>query len=470
MPNSTSPKSVAVHTLGCKLNYAETSTLANEFAQRGFSVVPFGSNADVLLLNTCSVTLNAEKECRQIIRRVLRGAPNTFVIVTGCYAQLRPDEIAAIEGVDLVLGDSEKSRLFDHLGESTKDHLGEITKQSPAVVSVNQIEDSAEFHTAATSEADSRSRAFLKVQDGCDYSCSYCTIPMARGGSRSGSVQSVVSEAIRLSEDGFHEIVLSGVNIGDFGAHDGSSFLELARALTNEVRATARLRISSIEPNLLSDEVIELVAGSEKWCPHFHIPLQSGSPKVLRAMQRRYNRDLYSQRVENIRSVIPDACIGADVIVGFPGETSEDFIETVSYLDTLGINYLHVFTYSERPNTRAVTLPGAVPMAVRRERNEVLRRLSERLLRSYHSSQIGRNAIAVIERARPESERVLGYTANYVRVSVPAEDVRGAALVRVHLDREEHGAVFASVEEVLSYRSQEVLSYPSQSELLPILC
>jgi threonylcarbamoyladenosine tRNA methylthiotransferase MtaB len=318
-----------------------------------------------------------------------------------------------------------------------------------------------DFHSAATSEKDSRTRAFLKVQDGCDYSCSYCTIPHARGASRSGSIQTVLREARELSAEGFREIVLSGVNVGDFGSGTSESFLDLARALDRDPEVTARLRISSIEPNLLKDEVIELVAGSSKWCPHFHVPLQSGSPKILKLMQRRYNRDLYTTRIEKIRMLLPDACIGADVIVGFPGESNREFEETVSYLTDLPISYLHVFTYSERPDTKAASMTDVVPMHVRRERNARLRELSERKSRVYYESQIGREAFAIFERGDGESETVLGYTENYIRVTMPRNMAGCAEVMRVRLSSLSDGAMVAE--------PLEVVSMSSRSELLPIL-
>lgn len=453
MSGSPNNPRVALHTLGCKLNYAETSTLAKQFADRGFTQVPLDAEMDVLVLNTCSVTENAEKECRQLIRRALRKSPNAFVAVTGCYAQLRPQEIAAIEGVDLVLGSGDKFGLF------TAEQ--DFRKLSQPRVVVRERAELVEFHSAATSESDSRTRAFLKVQDGCDYSCSYCTIPEARGKSRSDTVDSVVAEARGLSEEGFREIVLSGVNVGDFGAGTPETFMDLARTLNADPDVTARLRISSIEPNLLTSEIIELVAASDKWCPHFHIPLQSGSPKMLRLMQRRYNRDDYASKVEAIRLAMPYACIGADVIVGFPGETDDNFAETLLYLTDLEINYMHVFTYSERPGTKAAGMTGVVPMDERRDRNRLLRNLSDRKLAEFYRSQLGSERTAIIEHTVRDGF-AFGYTENYVRVSVPIAETIDAQLVRVSLDEMRSGAVNCSVLEVLSRRED--------CALVPILC
>jgi threonylcarbamoyladenosine tRNA methylthiotransferase MtaB len=444
---------VAVHTLGCKLNYAESSTIAKQFSDRGYDVVPFGGPAEIVVLNTCSVTENAERECRQIVRRVLRKSPEAFVAVTGCYAQLRPAEIARIDGVDAVLGSTEKFELFDQLSTFQK-------RERPLVLATD-VAQAVSFHTAATSEVDARTRAFLKVQDGCDYTCSYCTIPEARGASRSGSIESVVEEARRLSAEGFREIVLSGVNVGDFGSQNGETFLQLARALDSDSEVTARLRVSSIEPNLLSPEIIELMAGSGKWCPHFHLPLQSGSPNVLRLMQRRYKRDLYTARVELIRQALPQAAIGADVIVGFPGETDTEFLETVAYLTELPVSYLHVFTFSERPGTRAARMSGTVPHQVRRERNHILRELSQTKTDGFYDAQLGSECIALLENRR-EAGRVFGYTENYVRVSIDEAEAGDGELLRVRLDKRAEGVVLASALEVVSRRPH--------SELLPILC
>ncbi|MDP4200320.1 MAG: tRNA (N(6)-L-threonylcarbamoyladenosine(37)-C(2))-methylthiotransferase MtaB [Bacteroidota bacterium] len=431
----------SLHTLGCKLNYAETSALARGLAEQGFSIVPFGEQSDVVVLNTCSVTENAEKECRQLIRRIRRQSPKSKIVVTGCYAQLRPEEIASIDGVSLVLGASEKFNIFQHLPS--------LTYSAPPRIAVSEIEDAHEFHAA--SSLDDRTRAFLKIQDGCDYSCSFCTIPKARGASRSAEVEDILARAIELCHDGFHEIILSGVNVGDFGRKTGSSFLQLIRAMDAESEITARIRISSIEPNLLSDEIIGFVAGSEKFCPHFHIPLQSGSSRILRLMQRRYQPDLYRSRVEVIKRLMPHAAVGADVIVGFPGETDRDFIDTIHFIESLELSYLHVFTYSERPGTNAATMSGTVPMQIRRDRNRTLRLLGEKMKRSFHESQCGRDVTVVLE---PCGE---GYSENYVRVRLNDRVAHGAELVRVSLDECRGDLVLAEPLEVLAHRREPLL-------------
>ncbi len=439
---STAPR-VSVHTLGCKLNYAETSSIASALAGRGFQSVPFGEATDVFVLNTCSVTANAEKECRQIIRRTVRQTPNAYIIVTGCYAQLRPEEIASIDGVDLVLGASEK---FDILK-----HAGNFDKSRGPQIFASEIEDATEFHFGTSQEEDSRTRAFLKIQDGCDYNCSFCTIPDARGTSRSAEIEGVLRRARNLSQEGFHEIILSGVNVGDFGRKSETSFYDLALALENDSEITARIRISSIEPNLLTDEIIDLVAASKKFCPHFHIPMQSGSDKILRVMQRRYKSELYSARVERIKTLMPHACIGADVIVGFPGETDEDFRETCEFIESLDLSYLHVFTYSERPGTKASAMKDSVPIHVRRERNRRLHAISEKKKRAFYESQIGREVKIIIEKTGD------GYSENYVRVKPIGEVLFGAELIRARLKNICGDMVEAELIKVLASRRENVL-------------
>lgn len=439
MPNAHAQKRASLHTLGCKLNYAETSALAAGFRERGFEVVPFGDPSDIVVINTCTVTSSAEKECRQLVRRIHRQSPETKIVVTGCYAQLRPEEIASIDGVSLVLGSREKFELFDHLqGVAPKVLVGDIGD---------------DFHGAVSS--DDRTRAFLKVQDGCDYSCAFCTIPKARGASRSAEVNEVVGRAEQLSQEGFHEIILSGVNVGDFGRKTGASFLELIEALEASVDVSARIRISSIEPNLLSDNITAFVARSSKFCPHFHIPMQSGSTRVLRRMQRRYMPDLYRSRVEAIRRLMPDAGIGADVIVGFPGESDMEFQETVDFIDSLDVNYLHVFTYSERPGTSASQMSDAIPTHIRRERNQVLRLLAEKKKRAFYRSQKGRNATALLELSGE------GYTETYVRVKVENKPA-GVEVVRVKLHETYGDIVRAEITEVFALRRE--------ATLLPVLC
>ncbi len=446
LENGTTQMRLAAHTLGCKLNYSETTTITKQFADRGFSVVPLGGVAEVVLLNTCSVTENAERECRHLVRRALRNSPDAFVIVTGCYAQLRPEEIASIPGVDLVLGAQEKFRLFEHLTGFEKNHGPKIF--------ATEISDEAEFHAAASPATDGRTRAFLKVQDGCDYSCSFCTIPKARGGSRSAEVQEIVERAVRLSEEGFHEVVLSGVNVGDFGKSTASTFFDLLRALESEPDVTARLRISSIEPNLLTEEIIELVAGSTKFCPHFHIPMQSGSSKILRLMQRRYQPELYRTRIEKAKALLPNAAIGADVIAGFPGETDADFRDSYEFVESLDLSYLHVFTYSERPGTKASEMKDVVPVHVRRERNQMLRILSEKKRRCFYESQLGAEMEVILERGDGLPE---GFTNNNVRVRLHHALPVGTELVRVRLEEVLGDVVSSTVVEVLAGRREELL-------------
>ncbi len=411
--------------------------------EHGFTTVPFGDETDVFVLNTCSVTENAEKECRQIIRRVARRSPDAYMIVTGCYAQLRPEEIASIEGVDLVLGAKEKFDIVKYAGQFDK-------SQGPHIFS-SEIEDATEFHFGASSESDSRTRAFLKIQDGCDYNCSFCTIPDARGASRSAEIDQILNRARTLSNEGFHEIILSGVNVGDFGRKSGASFYELALALDHDPDVTARIRISSIEPNLLTDEIIDLVAGSNKFCPHFHIPMQSGSDKILRLMQRRYKSELYRSRVARIKELMPNACIGADVIVGFPGETEEDFHETCEFIESIDVSYLHVFTYSERPGTKASSMKDAVPIHIRRERNRILRGISEIKQRAFYGSQIGREVTLIIERTGD------AYSENYVKAKLIADVVPRAELVTARLTNICGDVFDAEPLAVLATRREELL-------------
>jgi threonylcarbamoyladenosine tRNA methylthiotransferase MtaB len=404
-------RTIAFHTLGCKLNFAETSTIARLLEKDGFRKINFEDVADIYVINTCSVTENADKECRSIIRRAKRIAPQSQVIVVGCYAQLKPEEIASIEGVDLVLGANEKFRIADYLRHISpkKSHDEKAAVYSCDISEVNLFESSFSFGE--------RTRAFLKVQDGCDYSCTYCTIPLARGKSRSDSVAHAVEQARLLAELGIKEIVLTGVNIGDFGLRYGrrdETFFDLIREL-DDVKGIERFRISSIEPNLLKDEIIEFVAQSVRFMPHFHVPLQSGSDEVLRRMKRRYLTPLYGERIEKIKSVMPHACIGADVIVGFPGETEKDFLETYRFLNELEVSYLHVFTYSERENTVAAHLPYPVSKSVRHERNQMLRILSDKKKNSFYRSQLGSTKRVLFE-AKTEDGMTQGFTDNYVKV------------------------------------------------------
>jgi len=413
-------KSVAFHTLGCKLNFAETSSIARSFENAGYSKKDFSEPADVYVLNTCSVTENADKECRQIIRNIRKIAPQSLVAVIGCYAQLKPNDIGAIEGVDLVLGAKEKFNLLQYINS--------ITKTDKAQVHSCEIDETREFISSWS--AGDRTRSFLKVQDGCDYTCSYCTIPLARGKSRSDSIENVVRQAREIAARGIKEIVLTGVNIGDFGFNEllqangrkQETFLDLVQEL-DKVEGIERFRISSVEPNLLKDEIIEFVANSRRFVPHFHVPLQSGSNKILAGMRRRYQRNLYEERVSAIKKLMPHACIGVDVIVGFPGETQEDFLETYDFLNRLDISYLHVFTYSERPNTDALEISPVVPVAVRKERNKMLRILSEKKQRMFYQQHVG-----TIRKVLFESENkdglLSGFTDNYIKVAVPFQEKR----------------------------------------------
>jgi threonylcarbamoyladenosine tRNA methylthiotransferase MtaB len=412
----TSTKSVAFHTLGCKLNFSETSTLSRMLEGEGFAKREFDDLADVYVINTCSVTENADKECRQLVRRIQRRAPESLVVITGCYAQLKPKEIAEIPGVDLVLGASEKFNLATHLRELSK---GDSTK-----ISSCDIETVDRFH-ASWSMGD-RTRTFLKVQDGCDDNGSCCTSPLARGKSRSDRIENVVANALELGRSGVKEIVLTGVNLGDFGLNESASgksttrnenFFDLVQALdgTPEI---ARFRISSIEPNLLTNEIIDWVATSKSFMPHFHIPLQSGSDRILGLMRRRYRKDLYAERVSRIKQRMPDACIGVDVIVGSPGETESDFRETIDFLTELDVSYLHVFTYSERAHTHALTIKPVVPISVRQERNKILRQLSYQKMQAFSRSFEGTSRPVLFEQAEKD-QMMEGYTDNYIRVTTP---------------------------------------------------
>jgi len=415
MPN------VALHTLGCKLNYAETSTIGRQFLDRGYDIVEFGEPSDVCVINTCSVTDRADRECRQLIRRALRHSPNSFVIVTGCYAQLAPEEVASIEGVDLVLGAREKFDLFVHAGS--------LTKNSYPHVCVSDIDAVDNFGPAYSTAASERTRAFLKIQDGCDFNCSFCTIPLARGASRSQSIDKCVSQGRELVSQGYKEIVLTGVNVGDYAKKAGSSLIALLRELTR-TKGLARIRISSIEPNLLSQEIIDFVADTPNMCNHFHVPLQSGSDDILRMMRRRYTTARYADLITTIKKRIPDCGIGVDVIVGFPGETDKHFEQTYLFLNELPVSYLHVFTYSERPNTTAAGFANAVEPKVRFKRNEMLRILGQKKKDAFYSQMIGRYAAVLLE-DDIEGPLRFGFTENYVRVGVPARETTENTMVTV---------------------------------------
>ncbi len=430
-----SQPTVAFHTLGCKLNFAETSTIARNLKENGYNKVEFENAADVYIINTCSVTENADRECRAVVRKALHHNPSAFVAVIGCYAQLKPEEIAAIDGVDLVLGASEKFNLSYYLHH--------LHKKEKAEIHSCEVE-SAGFFVSSYSLGD-RTRAFLKVQDGCDYSCSYCTIPLARGASRSDSIEHVLKQANEIASKGVKEIVLTGVNIGDFRSQqsvDGqqwtvdrepsTNFLSLIKKL-DEVEGIERFRISSIEPNLLTDEIIEFVSTSKKFVPHFHIPLQSGSDKILKLMRRRYLRDLYVDRVSKIKSLMPHCCIGADVITGFPGESEADFSDTYNFINGLDVSYLHVFTYSERDNTEALKIKDIVPISERKRRNKMLRILSQKKLHHFYRQHIGKTFPVLFEKEEKE-EMMHGYTPNYIKVTVPFDSSLINQLVEVELN------------------------------------
>ena len=405
-------KTVALHTLGCKLNYAETSAIERLMEDDGFVRREFDEEADVYVINTCSVTDNADKECRQLVRRVQRKAPEAMVVIIGCYAQLKPKEIAEIPGVDLVLGASEKFNITSHLKE--------LTHGDSAKICSCEIEDVEGFHSSFS--LNDRTRTFLKVQDGCDYNCSFCTIPLARGRSRSNSVENALNEIKKIAKAGVKEIVLTGINLGDFGK-DGSgkrtdeNFYSLLQAIENS-DGVERYRISSIEPNLLTEEIIMLVAGSKKIMPHFHIPLQSGSNKILGMMRRRYKRELYAERIALIKKRIPDCCIGVDVITGFPGETEEDFKETVEFLSSLDVSYLHVFTYSERANTSALEIEPVVPINVRHDRTKMLRSLSYKKMQQFSALHLGQTRKVLFE-GKNKNSMMDGFTDNYIKVTTP---------------------------------------------------
>ncbi len=433
-------KKVAFHTLGCKLNFSETSTIARSCEEEGYEKVAFKEHADIYVLNTCSVTENADKECKRLVRQVLKINPDAFVVIIGCFAQLKPNEIAKFEGVDLVLGATEKFKLSSYLNE--------LSKQEGTEVHSCEIVE-ADFFEGAYSIGD-RTRAFLKVQDGCDYKCTYCTIPLARGISRSDKLENVLTNAKEISEKDIKEIVLTGVNIGDYGKGEFGNkkhehtFLELVQAL-DKVAGISRLRISSIEPNLLKDETIDFVSNSSVFVPHFHIPLQSGSDELLKNMKRRYLTGLYKERVKRIKLKMPDACIGVDVIVGFPGETEEHFQETYTLLNELDISYLHVFTYSERANTQAAEMSHVIDKGVRHQRSKMLRILSAKKKRAFYEKNIGSNRTVLFEHEN-KMGYIQGFTENYVKVKVPYDPGFRNQILKVKLnDIDDDGSVLATI-------------------------
>lgn len=417
-----SSNTAAFHTLGCKLNFAETSTLARSLEEAGYARVRVEDRPDVFVLNTCSVTENADKECRQWVRRFQRINPEAFIAVVGCYAQLKPEEIASIPGVDLVLGANEKFDLAAHI-EANKEHTGRAV--------YGAIKEVKRF--VPSFNANDRTRTFLKVQDGCDYFCSFCTIPLARGRSRSATIAETVAIVEGIARSGVKEVVLTGVNTGDFGRAHGEDFLGLIHAL-GQVDDIERFRISSIEPNLCSDAIIDFVASSDKFMPHFHMPLQSGSDMILQRMRRRYDTALYADRVAHIKRVMPHACIGVDVITGTPGETDEEFLRTHAFLRNIAVDYLHVFTYSERANTTAVRMEDVVPMGIRRDRTKQLRILGNKLQRAHMERHLG-EARPVLFELEDQDGRMLGYTDNYVRVTAPFNARLTNTTVRMLLDR-----------------------------------
>lgn len=429
-------KRVAFYTLGCKLNFSETSTIARNLQEEGFERVDFEEVADMYVINTCSVTENADKQFKQVVRKAMKLNDKAFVAAVGCYAQLKPEELADVDGVDLVLGATEKFKLNDYINDLSKNDFGQVHSCEIA---------EADFYVGSYSIGD-RTRAFLKVQDGCDYKCTYCTIPLARGISRSDALENVLKNASEISQQGIKEIVLTGVNIGDYGKGEFGNkkhehtFLDLVKAL-DEVEGIERLRISSIEPNLLKNETIDFVSKSRTFVPHFHIPLQSGSNDILKLMKRRYLREVYTDRVANIRQVMPHACIGVDVIVGFPGETDEHFLETYHFLNDLDISYLHVFTYSERDNTEAIAMNGVVPNNVRAKRSKMLRGLSVKKRRAFYESQLGTSRTVLFESENKEGY-IHGFTENYVKVKTPWDPALVNTLHEIQLTRiDEDGSV-----------------------------
>ena len=427
MTQKVSKPRVAFYTLGCKLNFSETATISRDFDSERFEHVAFEAPADVYVINTCSVTENADKKFKSVVKKALKQNPDAFVAAIGCYAQLQPEALAEIDGVDLVLGATEKFKLIDYLGDLTKKTLGMV--HSCEIVEANHYESSYSL--------DDRTRAFLKVQDGCDYKCTYCTIPKARGISRSDSLENIINQALEITQRGIKEIVLTGVNIGDYGKGEFGNkkhehtFLDLITAL-DEIEALKRIRISSIEPNLLTDKVIDFVAQSRAFVPHFHVPLQSGNDVVLKKMKRRYLSDLYRDRLTQIKSLMPNACVGGDVIVGFPGETDSAFLDTYNFLADLDISYLHVFSYSERPNTEAISLTGVVPTALRNKRSKMLRGLSAKKRRAFYESQLGATVDVLLENDNKKGF-ITGFSENYVKVRSPWNPMLANTIKRVAL-------------------------------------
>jgi len=441
-------KTVALHTLGCKLNFSETSTIGNQFLQNGFSIVDMKEKADVYVFNTCTVTENAEKECRQLVRKVLRTNPDAYVIVTGCYAQLRSEEISAIDGVDAVLGSNEKFEIFTLLKDFNKKDL--------SCIYVSPKDELNYFGLASSTDADSRTRAYFKIQDGCDYKCTFCTIPLARGKSRSMDPDQVVTEFTNLVNQGYKEIILTGVNVGDYGKSFDLSFYNLLKRLI-EVEGDFRIRISSIEPNLLTDEIIQLPSQTNKICNHFHIPLQSGSNIILKSMQRRYNVEDYKNVVSKVKGIIPDCGIGVDVIVGYPGETEKEFMETYNFLLELPISYLHVFTYSERPDTKAILLPDQVELSERKRRSKMLRILSDKKKNYFYNQMINKNLDVLFE-SNDDAGIIKGFSSNYVRVQNKYDENLENKVCRVTVENILNGLATGKIKEMKNSVASEILS------------
>jgi threonylcarbamoyladenosine tRNA methylthiotransferase MtaB len=437
-------KTVAFYTLGCKLNFSETSTIARLFEQGGYAKVDFDDRPDIFIINTCSVTDHADKKCRNLVRRAKNKNPEAFIAVVGCYAQLKPEEISQIEGVNVVLGANEKFNILEYLDKTPTDGRAHIEN--------SHIKEVKEFIPSYS--ANDRTRTFLKVQDGCDYFCSFCTIPLARGRSRNQTVAETLTVAQEVADSGVKEVVLTGVNIGDFGQGNGENFLDLIKAL-DQIEGIDRFRISSIEPNLLSDDIIDFVAQSKRFVPHFHIPLQSGSDEMLTTMRRRYLTPLYRERIERIKTRMPNACIGVDVIVGFPAETEEEFMKTVDFIKSLDVSYLHVFTYSERANTTALRIDDVIPMQVRQQRNKILTSLSHKKKRAFYDSQIG-STHPVLWEASENEGMMHGFTENYVKVQKPFDANSVNKMETVSLDEiSRSGLVSVGVEDQMTLVSEE---------------
>ncbi|MFC2092264.1 tRNA (N(6)-L-threonylcarbamoyladenosine(37)-C(2))-methylthiotransferase MtaB [Bacteroidota bacterium] len=435
------PKTVSLHTLGCKLNYSETSSIAKQFAEHGLTITKFGEPSDVFVLNTCTVTSNADKECRQLIRRVIRNNPETYIIITGCYAQLQPEEIAEIEGVDLILGSNEKFQVFDYIENLEKKNLSCVGGDLKVKIFISPVVEMDNVGEAFSADIDSRTRAFLKIQDGCDYNCSFCTIPLARGKSRSLAPEIIIENAKKIIDAGYKEIVLTGVNTGDYSFHniknENSKMFELVDILYElDKLDISRIRISSIEPNLLNEDIISLTKSSDKLCNHFHVPLQSGDPEILRLMKRRYSRELFEELIYKLNEEIKDVGIGVDVIIGFPGETDSHFQNTFDFLELLPISYLHVFNYSERRNTEAITIGGKVDVNDRKERSLILRNLSARKKFEFYSKFIGSEQEVLFEKLKDDSKGnfiIEGFTTNYIRVKTKGISNIGNSVKHVKL-------------------------------------